>query len=167
MNEASKENLVLTYRAATANDATDILAILEEVAPEVPVLLDTPDRVDKIKTVIIQCYQSGESWVACDAAGEIVGFALAKPDVLERFHNRNHALSLPYIGVSKTSRKHGIFAVLMDKLKSKGVPLTASVLHGNQSGMADRLVKIGFTKGQVGSKETKFRWDPVAPVSGH
>ena len=77
MTETSKEE-AFTYRAATANDATDILAILEEVAPEVPVLLDTPERIDAIKTVIIQSYQSGESWVACDAAGAIVGFALAK-----------------------------------------------------------------------------------------
>ena len=78
MTEKSKENPVFTYRAATAEDATDILAILEEVAPEVPVLLDTPERKDAIKTVIIECYGSGKSWVAIDAAGAVVGVALAK-----------------------------------------------------------------------------------------
>jgi hypothetical protein len=133
------------------------LAILEEVAPEVPVSLDTPDQLERMRTIIIQCHKSGESWVAVDAAGAVVGVVLAKLDLREK----DKAFSLPYIGVSESSRNHGIFTALMGKLKAKGVPLTASVLHGNKSAMVDRLVEVGFTKGQADAKETKLRWDPA------
>jgi hypothetical protein len=53
----------------------------------------------------------------------------------------------------------------MEKLKTNGVLLTASVLHGNQSGMVDRLVKIGFTEMGSDDKETKLRWAPVIEAS--
>jgi hypothetical protein len=51
----------------------------------------------------------------------------------------------------------------MEKMQANGVPLTASVLHDNRSAMADRLVKIGFTKVESSdAKEAKLRWAPVA-----
>jgi N-acetylglutamate synthase-like GNAT family acetyltransferase len=112
------------YRVASRDDDTDILAVLEEVASEIPVSIDTPETQDKIKTVIIQCRDRGESRVAIDADGTVVGFALAEPD----FHERG-AISLRYIGVSGNSRRRGIFATLMENLKAKGAPLTASVLQ--------------------------------------
>jgi ribosomal protein S18 acetylase RimI-like enzyme len=148
------------YRVASNNDETDILTVLEEVAPEIPVLLDTPERQDAIRGIIVECHKSGESWVAVDADGTVVGFVLAKPDVLERFHRKNKAVSLRYIGVSRDSRRCGIFVALMEELKAKGVPLTTNVLHTNQSAMADRLVKIGFTKVESDAKETRLRWNP-------
>jgi hypothetical protein len=92
-----------------------------------------------------------------DADDTVVGFVLAKPDRLERFHHENQALSLPYIGVSKIWRQRGIFAGLMEKLTSKGAPLNAIVLHANQFAMADRLMKIGYTK--VGSDEKQHDCD--------
>jgi N-acetylglutamate synthase-like GNAT family acetyltransferase len=142
-------------RMASRDDETDILAVLEEVAPEIPVSLDTPESQEKIKTVITQCHASGESWVAIDADGTVVGFALAKLDLHER-----GAISLRYIGVSGKSRRRGIFATFMEKLKAKDAPLTASVLHTNKSAMADRLVKNGFTKVGSDATETKLRWVP-------
>jgi ribosomal protein S18 acetylase RimI-like enzyme len=109
-----------------------------------------------MEVVTGECCNSARSWVALDAAGTVIGFILARPDP----HERN-ALSLLYIGVSKESRGQGVSKALMEKLKTKGVPLTASVLQDNQSAMADRLVKAGFTKGQLGVSETKLRWDPI------
>jgi hypothetical protein len=50
----------------------------------------------------------------------------------------------------------------MEKLKAKGVPLTASVLNTNHSNMANRLLKIGFTKMESDAKEARFRWAPLA-----
>jgi hypothetical protein len=50
----------------------------------------------------------------------------------------------------------------MEKMKANGVPLTAGVPHDNRSAMADRLVKIGFTKVGSDAKEAKLRWAPVA-----
>jgi N-acetylglutamate synthase-like GNAT family acetyltransferase len=150
---SEKDHPVFEYRVANRNDETDILAVLEQVAAEIPVLLDTPERQDAIRGIIIECRKSGESWVAVDADGTVVGFVLARADIHEP-----QAISLRYIGVSGNSRRHGIFAALMEKMKAKGVPLTASVLHNNQSAMADRLVKIGFTKVGSDAKETKLRW---------
>lgn len=148
------------YRVANSGDASGILTVLQEVAPEIPVLLDTPERQGIIRHIIAECCESGESWVAVDAEGAVIGFVLAKPDLLERFRHSNQAISLRYIGVNRNSRRRGIFAALMEKLKINGVPLTASVLHTNQSAMADRLVKLGFTKLESDDKEVRLRWAP-------
>jgi hypothetical protein len=90
------------------------------------VLLDTPERQDAIRGIIVECRKSGKSWVAVDAGGRVVGFVLARAD----FHEEQ-AISSRY-GVSGNSRRRGIFATLMEKLKANGVPLTASVLHNNR-----------------------------------
>ena len=37
----------IVYRLADFEDETDILAVLEEVAPEIPVELDGPERQEK------------------------------------------------------------------------------------------------------------------------
>jgi predicted N-acetyltransferase YhbS len=114
------------YRAATDDDEDGIWTVLQEVAPEVPVLLDTPERQEAIQGIIGDCCAGGDSLVAVDANGTVVGFVLAKPDRLERFFKRNQALSLRYVGVSKALRRQGIFGCLMEASKAKGVPLTAS-----------------------------------------
>jgi hypothetical protein len=55
---------------------TDILAVFEEVASEIPVRLDGEERQRKIQTEIMQCRQAGKSWVAVDTRGKVVGFVL-------------------------------------------------------------------------------------------
>ena len=102
--------------------------------------------------------------VAVAGNGTVVGFVLAKPDRLERFFKKNQALSLRYIGVNKVWRRHGIFSGLMEKSMAKGVPLTASVLHTNQSAMAERLVKVGYEKVESDANETRLRWAPTPAV---
>jgi hypothetical protein len=148
------------FRAADGNDATGILTVLQEVAPEVPLTIDTLEHQEAIQAIIAECCDSGDSRLAVDADGTVVGFVLAKPDRLERFLHRNQALSSRYIGVSKICRRCGIFAALMDEMTNKGAPLTASVLHANRSAMADRLVKLGYKKSESDDKETRLRWDP-------
>jgi hypothetical protein len=151
-----------TYRLADGDDHTAILAVLEEVAPEIPVDLSTPAHLDAMKNIIAECCASGESWVAVDASGTVVGFLLVKADVFERAIHRNNALSLRYAGVSKSSRQCGVFAVLMENLMSgKSAPINTSVLHANQCAMADLLNKIGFDKVEADAKETRFRWLPA------
>jgi hypothetical protein len=128
-------------RSATDEDADGIWTVLLGVASEIPVLLDTSERQEAMQGIVEDCCASGDSLVAVDSDGTVVGFVLAKPDRVERFFHKNQALSLRYIGVSKSSRRQGLFGRLMETSKAKGVPLTASVLHTNQSDMADRLVK--------------------------
>jgi N-acetylglutamate synthase-like GNAT family acetyltransferase len=147
-------------RLATDDDHTDILDILEEVAPEIPVSLDTTQRKDAIKAVIVDCCASGESMVAVDGAGNVIGFVLAKPDHMERFDHDNQAVSLRYIGVGKGWRRRGVFAALLANYTAKHEPLTASVLHGNKSAMAARLAKAGFTTVNADSHETKLKRQP-------
>jgi N-acetylglutamate synthase-like GNAT family acetyltransferase len=148
------------YRKANGNDETDILSVLEEVAPEVPISLGESE-LDNMKVVIRTCCASGESWVAVDD-NAIVGVVLAKPDFNERDFIRNRALSLPFIGVNKTFQKKGIFSNLLEKLKAKGVPLSATVLNTNKSSMAKHLEKIKFTKVESNDTEAKFKWTPDA-----
>jgi ribosomal protein S18 acetylase RimI-like enzyme len=145
----------IDYRVATFDDETDILDVLEEVAPEIPVLLDTKEKKDNICIVIVQCRRSGKSWVAVRDDGKVVGFALAQQ------YFDGEPIDLPYIGVSTEARRRGIFTTLVEKLKANGVPLTATVLHNNRSAMADRLAKTGFTIVRSDEKETKLRWDPL------
>ena len=69
MTQESDEDKI-DYRLAGRDDETDILAVLKEVASEVPVQLDGPEREAKIQTEIVQCHQNKKSWVAVDAVGK-------------------------------------------------------------------------------------------------
>jgi hypothetical protein len=69
-------------------------------------------------------------------------------------------LHLPYGGVTKSQRERGAFQKLIEKVMSRQMPLTATVKHENQCGMAARLTKIGFTKTSSRAQEERYRWDP-------
>jgi hypothetical protein len=75
---------MLEYRLAVSNDAEGIFVVLEEVAPEIPLQLTAKAREIIIRRAV-QCCSSGESFVAVDHGGRIVGFLLAEPDKWERF----------------------------------------------------------------------------------
>jgi N-acetylglutamate synthase-like GNAT family acetyltransferase len=156
-----QESNTIEYRIATPNDETDMYAVIEEVAPEIPVSLDTEANQEIIRDIIRECHASGKSWVAIDANGEVVGCVLARPDIHEP-----SAISLRYVGVKKASRCQGIFATFIEKLKANDAPLTASVLINNSSAMGYRFLKAGFIKVKSDNKETKFRWGPprITPV---
>jgi hypothetical protein len=114
---------MLEYRGVVSSDADGIFAVMEEVAPEIPLRLDTPEARKVIFNQVVQCCKSEGSCVAVDNAGRIVGFLLAEPDELERFHHDNQALHLPYGGVAKSMRKQGAFCRLIEMVMSCQVPL--------------------------------------------
>jgi predicted N-acetyltransferase YhbS len=93
----------IKYRIATRDDETDIYAVMKEVAPEIPVSLDTEDNRIIMHGIITECHASGKSWVAIDTNGEVVGCVLARPDIHEP-----SAISLRHVGVKKASRCQGI-----------------------------------------------------------
>ena len=70
----------ISYRQAKLDEAADILAVLIEVAPEIPVQTEPLEREEALYALIRNCARSGESWVAIDETGRIVGFLLAEPD---------------------------------------------------------------------------------------
>lgn len=151
----------MILRIATSDDTLGILAVLVEVAPEIPLLLDTNERQKAVSSVVTQCISYGVSRVAVDDNGRVIGFLLVEPDRLERFHNGNQALHLCYGGVAKTQRKAGVFRALIQQEMSRNVPLTATVKAANQSGMAARLMQMGFQKWSTSSHdEENFRWQP-------
>jgi hypothetical protein len=82
-----------TYRPAVSSDEGSILKVFAEVASEVPTAV-RPQTEAYIKRFV----GSGQSWVATDAEGKVVGYALAEP------HDRE-TLSLVYLGVSKAARR--------------------------------------------------------------
>jgi hypothetical protein len=135
------------YRLAIASDVSAIFAVLKEVAPEIPVFLNNPERQRKIFEQIYRCIDFGEVWIALDRDNQVVGFLLAEPYRVERFPKGNQEIELPYGGVRPgPHRGKHIFPTLVKKVMSKGVPLTATVLHSNKSNMLSRLLKLGFTK---------------------
>jgi len=157
----TQKSKAIEYRTATTDDEPDMYAVMEEVAPEIPVPLDTEDNQIIMRTIITECHGSGKSWVAIDPNGEVVGCALAKQDIHEP-----SAISLRYVGVKKASRCQGIFGTFIEKLKANDTPLTASVLVNNSSAMGYRFLKAGFIKVKSNDKETLFRWGPprIVPV---
>jgi hypothetical protein len=151
------EDPAIHYRTATKDDGVDIWNVLEDVAPEIPLKLETSDARDALKTEIIYALQSTDTWIAVDFASRVCGVVLARPS----FGGSDKAVFCRYIGVPKTHRHQGIFRNLMTKLMAKEVPLAATVLTGNKSAMADRLAKLGFAKTDTTTPEqTTLRWSP-------
>ena len=149
-----------TLRAAGNDDHTDILAVIEEVAAEIPVSLDTEVKKEAMKTIIVECCASGDSMVVEDENGVVVGFVLAKPDKMERFHHNNDAISLRYIGVGNGARRRGIFANLMAAYLARNVPITASVLAENKGEMLRRLTGLGFAVVKETTEQTDLKHSP-------
>ncbi len=151
----------IRIRPATQSDASEIILLLIEVAPEIPLRLDTEERKVAGSKIVGECVGSGESWVAVDAKCRVVGFVLLQADKMKRFLNDNQALHIRYAGVAKRQRKRGVFCALIQHAMSRNVPLTATVKAANQSGMAARLARLGFQECTTSSRdEKKFQWQP-------
>ena len=153
----------IAYRPALIDEAADILAVLIEVAPEIPVQVEPLEREEALYALIRNCARSGESWVAIDEAGRIIGFLLAEPDQVRRHYAEHEVLELRHGGVVKSQRHQGIFTGLVERVLARMVPVTATVSPANQSGAARLLEKLGFRSASHPGGEQRFRWDPGNP----
>ena len=153
----------ITCRPAVLDEAADILAVLIEIAPEIPVQTEPLEREEALYALIRNCARSGESWVAINGAGRIVGFLLAEPDQVRRHYAEHEILELRYGGVVKSQRRQGIFTELIEKVLARMVPVTATISPANQSGAARLLEKLGFHGISAPGGEQRFRWDPGLP----
>jgi GNAT superfamily N-acetyltransferase len=151
------------YRPAVIDEAADILAVLIEVAPEIPVQVEPLEREEALYALIRNCARSGESWVAIDEAGRIVGFLLAEPDQVRRHYAEHEILELRHGGVVKSHRHQGIFTTLVERVLARMVPVTATVSPANQSGAARLLEKLGFRSVSSPGGEQRLRRDPGTP----
>jgi ribosomal protein S18 acetylase RimI-like enzyme len=139
----------LTCRVADSGDEPSILKIFEEVAPEVPTAIRSGTEA-----LIQELVASGQSLVAVDADGELVGYALAKPQDRE-------TLALYYLGISKAARNQHASSALVAKLKEIGAPIVSDVRSDNKSSMLERFEHFGFVKTPtIFTGNTKLRWDP-------
>jgi ribosomal protein S18 acetylase RimI-like enzyme len=155
----------IAYRAARLHEAAEILAVLIELAPEIPVQTEPLEREEALYALIRSCARSGESWVAVDEADRIVGFVLAEPDQTRRHYAEHEILELHYGGVLNTHRGRGIFTALVTQVIDRMLPVTATVNPSNQSGAARLLEKLGFRNIASPGGEHCFRWDPGATQS--
>jgi len=148
----------LSYRIAVPGDEVAILKVFEEVAPEVPTVVNSGT-----KGMIQELVASGLSWVAVNADNVIVGYALAKPYDQE-------TLSLWYLGISKVARNQHVSSILISKLKDIGATIITDVRHNNASSMVERFEHFDFVKcadGLLGKDQTKLRWEvPPAETGG-
>jgi GNAT superfamily N-acetyltransferase len=151
---------VIAYREALLGDAADIHALLLKLAPEIPILIDTLAREEALYALIRNCARSGESWVALDEAGGIVGFVLVEPNKLGRHYAEEEVLDLRHAGVAPEHRNRGIFGDLIEKILARMVPVTTTVSQQNRSGMARRLEQLGFRQTASPGGELHFRREP-------
>src|SRR5438132_349040 len=79
----------IAYRQAELGEAADILAVLLEVAPEIPVSVDTLEQEEALYALIRNCARSGESSVAIDDAGRIVGLLVVELSPARRIRKRS------------------------------------------------------------------------------
>jgi ribosomal protein S18 acetylase RimI-like enzyme len=146
---------------AAPSDAAGIVRVLTEVAPEIPLLIDTKEQQEAVSKIIDKCIAEGGSCVAMDAGGVVAGFVLVEQDEKERFYYNNQALHLRYVGVSKTCRRQGIFRALIQQVMKRSVPLTATVKAGNQCQMGALLRRVGFQRWSGDPQiQEHFRWQP-------
>ena len=150
----------IVYRPARLDEAADILAVLLELAPEIPVQVEPLEREEALYALIRNCARSGESWVALDEAGRIIGVLLAETNQARRHYAEHEVLELRFGGVVKAHRRRGIFAALIQRVFGRMVPVTATVSPANQSGAVRLLVKLGFENIGSPGGEQRLRWNP-------
>ncbi len=131
-------------RQARLEDAGDILALLLALAPEIPLAVETLEREEALYALIRNCARSGESWVAIDPEGRIVGFVLAEPTQMARHYAENETLELHYAGVAADRRRQGVFAMLIGKVLARMLPVTTTIPPQNRSGVGKYLTEFGF-----------------------
>jgi len=154
----------IACRHAELGEAADILAVLLEVAPEIPIQVDTLEQEEALYALIRNCARSGESWVAVDQTGRIVGFLLVELNQARRHYAEHEVIELRYGGVVRTHRRRGIFTALVQLVLDRMLPVTASVSPANRSGAADLLQKLGFRRQSFPRAEHQLWWEPGAPA---
>ncbi len=150
----------IAYRQAGLDDAAEIHTLLLALAPEIPLLIDTLEREEALYAFTRNCTRSGETWVAMDEAGRIIGFLLVELNPARRHYAEHEVLDLRYGGVAGTHRRQGIFTNLVRRVLARMLPVAALVNPANRSAAADLLLRLGFRRQASPGGEQRFRWDP-------
>jgi N-acetylglutamate synthase-like GNAT family acetyltransferase len=150
------------YRQAALGDAAEIHALVLALAPEVPLVIATLEREEMIYALIRQCARSGESWVASDGDGRIIGFALAERADRGRHYAEHEVLELRYAAAAAEWRAAGVVERLIERLLERMVPIVMTVSPHNRTGVAHSLERLGFRASAAPGGEQLYRWAPGA-----
>ena len=152
----------IDYRPARLDDAGEIHELLLRLAPEIPLLVDTLEREEALYALVRNCARSGESWVACDAVGHIVGIALVEPNQLGRHYAEHEVLDLRYAAVMPEHSDNGVLAALVSRVTGRLQPVAVRVGAQNRTGLAALLRELGFRQTGAAGGEQVWRWEPSA-----
>jgi N-acetylglutamate synthase-like GNAT family acetyltransferase len=152
----------IDYRPARLDDAGAIHELLLLLAQEIPLLVDTLEREEALYALVRNCARSGESWVACDAAGHIIGVALVEPNQLGRHYAEHEVLDLRHAAVTPDHREGGVLPALIGKVTARLQPIAARVGAQNRTGLAACLRELGFRATSSDGGEQIFRREPGA-----
>jgi hypothetical protein len=141
-----------TYRPAVIGDATEIHALMLQIAADIPLAVDTLEQEEALYAVLRKTLAFGESWVAMDGE-RVIGFVLVENVQTGRHWGENEALDLRYAG------GEGLDA-LIGKVRERNAPITATVKDANRSALASRLEEHGFRKTETRVGERHFRREP-------
>jgi N-acetylglutamate synthase-like GNAT family acetyltransferase len=150
----------IDYRPARLDDAGEVHQLLMQLAAEIPLLVDSLEREEALYALARNCARSGESWVACDKDGRIVGVALVEPNRLGRHYAEHEVLDLRHVAVVPERQDSRILGALIAKVTERLQPIAARVGAQNRTGLAARLRELGFrSAGSVGGEQV-LRWEP-------
>jgi hypothetical protein len=136
-----------------------VFAILNEIAPEIPLRLDTIERQHKIKKLVEDCCQYEPCWVCLDEGGKVIGFLLTKRCSIEIPRLEFNGLELLYGGMKREHRRHGNFVRLLAQAKAQKSGLLAVVKHDNISNVAKLLEREDFERRKwLKPNEDAFVW---------
>ncbi|MGE0260509.1 MAG: hypothetical protein AB7H71_02595 [Alphaproteobacteria bacterium] len=152
----------IDYRAARLDDAGEIHELLLRLAPEIPLLVDTLEREEALYALVRNCARSGESWVACDQTGRIVGAALVEPNQLGRHYAEHEVLDLRHAAVAPEHRESGVLGTLIGKVTARLQPVAVRIAGRNRTGLAACLRELGFRATDSAGGEQVWRWEPGA-----
>jgi len=134
----------IAYRPAALDDAAEIHALLLRLAPEISLLIDTLEREDALYALCRNCARSGESWVATDAAGGIIGVALVAPVERGRHYAENEVLELHHAAAAPEFDRNAVLAALVGRVLARRLPVAATINPQNRTGVTALLETLGF-----------------------
>jgi len=150
----------VSYRPAELSDAADIHALLLTLAPDMPLLVDTLETEEAAYVLVRSFARSGESWVALDDAGTMIGFVLAGPVERGRHYAEGEVLELRYAGLAAEYRGRGIVSEMLRRVCTRLLPIVTRVGAANVSPIGRRLEAAGFRQTGSAGGERQYRWDP-------
>jgi hypothetical protein len=154
-------------RSASLKDLKDIWGLMKGVSGDIPFDLSSEAAQESLLSEIMSCCTSGLSPVALGEDKSVVGALLVRRDDFEWGFRNSDAIHLSYAAIASSHKDKGILGSLIASLQEQKVPIFASVKSGNQFGLADELVKLGFVhecKAESGWGDL-YKWQPPSRLN--